>query len=55
MKNVAIDLKTLSDVVSKEVFQNTKFNTLDTKVNELEKKILDTFTLLQTNQYNIDK
>ena len=41
--------------MSKDVFQKTKFNTLDTKVNELEKKILDAFTLLQTNQYNVDK
>ena len=40
LKTVPIDLKKLSDVVDNEVIKNTKFNTLKTKVNNLEKKIL---------------
>ena len=32
-----------------------KFNTLNTKVNNLEKKIADASTLVQTNQYNTDR
>ena len=35
-----IDLKKSSDVVSKKVVRNTKFNTLNTKIINLEKKIL---------------
>ena len=50
LKTVPVDLKTLSDVVGIEVFKNTKFNTLKTKVNNLDKKILDETTLIQINQ-----
>ena len=32
LKTVPIDLKKLSDVVSKNVVKNTEFNTLNTKV-----------------------
>ena len=39
-KAVPIDLKKLSDLVANEVVKNTKFNTLKTKVNSLEKKFL---------------
>ena len=35
---VRVDLKKLSDVVDNEFVKNTKFNTLKTKVNNLEKK-----------------
>ena len=48
-------MKKLSDVVSKEVAKNTKFNTINTKANYLEKKIPDASTLIQTNQYYTDK
>ena len=41
LKPVPVDLKTLSDVVDNEVVKNKKFNTLKTKVNNLEKKIPD--------------
>ena len=41
------DLKKLSDVVDNEVVKNTKFKTLKTKVNRLEKKIPDGATLIQ--------
>ena len=55
MKNVTIDLKRLSYVVSKELVGSTEFNTLKTKVNNLKKKIPDTTILVQKNQYNTDK
>ena len=38
LKTVSVGLKKLWDVVSKEVVKNTKFNKLNTKVNELAKK-----------------
>ena len=41
--------------MDKEVVKNTKFKTLTTNVNTLEKKILDASTLIQTNQQNADK
>ena len=37
LKIVPIELKRLSDVASKEVVKNTKFNKLNTKVNSLMK------------------
>ena len=54
-KNVPVDLKKLSDVVCNEVVKNTKFNTLKTKINNLEKKIADATTLIYINQYTTDK
>ena len=50
-----MDLKKLSDVVSKEVVQNIKFNKLNTKVDNLEKKIPDVSAIIQTTPYNADK
>ena len=55
LKTVHVDLKKLSDLVANEVVKNTKFNTLKTKVNSLEKIIPDATTLIHINQYNIDK
>ena len=55
LKTVPVDLKKLSDVVDNEVVKNAKFNTLETKVNNLEKKIPDATTLIHINQYNTDK
>ena len=55
LKNVPVFLKKSSDVVDNEVVKNTKFNTLKTKVNSLEKKIPDTTNLIYINQYNTDK
>ena len=55
MKAVAIDLKKISDVVKNEVVKNTNFNTLKTKVNNLDKEIPDVTTLILMNQYNTDK
>ena len=46
-------MKKLSDVVDND--KNTKFNTLKTKVNNLEKKNPDVTTLIHIIQYNTDK
>ena len=40
LKTVPKDLQKLSDVVDNNVVKNTKSNTLKTKVNRLEKKLL---------------
>ena len=55
LKTVPINLKKIGDIVIKEVVKNAKFSTLKTKVNELDKKIPDTTTLIRINQYNTDK
>ena len=55
LKTVPAGLKKLSDVVENEVAKNTKFNTLKTKVNNLEKKIPDATTSIHINHYNTDK
>ena len=55
LKTAPIGLKKLSDVVDNEVVKNTKFNTLKTKVNNLEKKIPDAATLIHINQHNTHK
>ena len=44
LKTVPIDLKKLSNVASKEVVKNTKFNTLNEEINNLEKNIPDAST-----------
>ena len=55
MKRHGKILKKLSDVVDDEVVKNTKFNTLETKVDNLDKEISDVTTLIDINQYNTDK
>ena len=55
LKSVPVDLKKLSDIVDNEAAKNTKFNTIKTKVNSLEKKIPEATTLIHINQYNADK
>ena len=61
LKTVSIDLRKLSDAMSKEVVENTKFNKLNMKINSLEDKILDATTYIVTihiihiDQYNTDK
>ena len=44
LKTVPVDLKNLIDVADNEFVTKTKFNTLKTKVNNLEKKIPDETT-----------
>ena len=48
-------MKKLRKVVDNEVVKNKKFNTLKTKVNNLEKKIPNATTLIHINQCNTDK
>ena len=55
LKKAPVFLKKSSDVVDNEVVKNTKFNTLKTNVNSLEKKIPDTTNYIYINQYNTDK
>ena len=40
LKIVAVDLKEFSDVADNEVAKNATLNTLKTKINNLEKKLL---------------
>ena len=55
MKTVPVNLLKLSDVVSKVVVKNRKFNKLNMKVNNLERKISDATILIHINQYKTDK
>ena len=41
LKTVCVDMKKLSDVVDNEVLKNLKFNSLKTKINNLDMKIPD--------------
>ena len=47
--NAPIDLKKLSDVVIKDFVKKTMYIKLNSKVNNLENKILDTTTLIHIN------
>ena len=49
LKTVPVDLLKLSDVIANKVVNNTKYNTLKTKVNNLEKIILDATIIIQIN------
>ena len=49
LKTVPINLKKLSDVVDNEVVKNSKFNTLNTKVDGLEKKISNATSIVYIN------
>ena len=55
LKVVPIDLKNRSDAVKDEVFKNTKYNTLQKKVIELDKKTRNATTSIHINQYNTVK
>ena len=50
LKHFPTDLKKLNDVVSKEVVKQRVYNKLKTNLNNLEKKVTDSSTLIQTNQ-----
>ena len=50
LKTFPVDLKELGDVVSKEVVKNSKFNKLNSKVNNLENSIPDATILIPINQ-----
>ena len=49
LKTVPVDLLKLSDVIADKVVNSTKYNTLKTKVNNLEKIILDAIIIIQIN------
>ena len=53
LKTAPVDLKKLSHEVDNVVVENAKFNTLQTKVNNLGKNP-DATTLSHINQYNTD-
>ena len=53
LRTVSLELTKLSDLVDNEVVK--KINTLKANVNNLEKNISYTTTLIHTNQYNTDK
>ena len=55
MKTVPVDAKKLNDVVDKQVVKKTKFKTLKTKSNKMDKRILDATILIYINQYKTDK
>ena len=56
LKTVPVDFKKLSDAVSQEVVKKkTVYNKLNTKVNNLENKICDGSSWIETNQYNADE
>ena len=50
-----MDLKILSDAVSKEIVKTEKFSKLNMKVNNLENQIPDVSTLIQRNQCKTNK
>ena len=52
LKDVPVDLKNLSDVVDNKVVKNTTLNTIETKLNNLDKKIPNVTTFIGINQYN---
>ena len=52
LKDVPVDLKNLSDVVDNKVVKNTTLNTIETKLNNLDKKIPNVTTIIGINQYN---
>ena len=54
LNTIPIGFKKLSDLVDKNA-KITKFNKLNTKLNKLDKKVLDATTLIHINQYNTDK
>ena len=54
LKAVPVDLKKLGNAVNNEVVKNSKFNTLNTKVNRLEKNP-DVTKLIHKNHTNLDK
>ena len=55
LKILPLDLKNLSNVVSREVLEKTLYNKVNLKVNNSESRNVDASTLIQINQYNIDK
>ena len=55
LKTVSVNLKKLSDTVSKNVVKKTKCKKINLKVNKLVNEIPDTSTSIHINQYNVDE
>ena len=55
LKTVSVNLKKLSDAVSKNVVKKTKCKKINLKVNNLVNEIPDTSTSIHINQYNVDE
>ena len=55
LKIIPIDLEKMSNLVDKKVVKMAVYDTLNTKVYNLEEKISGGSTLIWTNQYNIDQ
>ena len=55
LKTVLVDVKKLRDFVDNEVVENVKFNVLETKLNNSDKKNLDATALSHINQFKTDK
>ena len=54
LETVPVDLKKLSNVVDNEVVKSTKFKTLKTKINTLNKKVSYVTTLIPISQITIN-
>ena len=55
LKTVSVALKNISDVVDKQVAQNTELNTPKKKVNKLDRKTPYAITLIHINQHNTEE
>ena len=55
LKIIPIDLEKMSNLVDKKVVKKAVYDTLNTKVYNLEENISGGSTLIWTNQYNIDQ
>ena len=55
LKTVLVDVKKLRDFGDNEVVENVKFNVLETKLNNSDKKNLDATALSHINQFKTDK
>ena len=55
LKTVLVDVKKLRDFADNEVVENVKFNVLETKLNNSDKKNLDATALSHINQFKTDK
>ena len=55
LKTVIIDFKQLSDVVIEEVLKKKMYKKLNTRVNNLENKVLHETTLIHIKQFNNNK
>ena len=55
LKTVLVDVKKLRGFVDNEVVENVKFNVLETKLNNSDKKNLDATALSHINQFKTDK